>query len=62
MKSGGANSHTLKLVESILRSWKALVMYFKMSSEKESLGYYNYLLDNDKLELIAYIADATSYI
>lgn len=49
---------TLKLVRSVLVSWKALVIYFEQNKKNaECNGYLNYLTKLVNLQLIAFLAD-----
>jgi hypothetical protein len=44
-------------LEVVLRSWRALVAYFKKSKEKEAAGYLSILTKKSNLDLMAFIAD-----
>lgn len=51
------SEYSQNLLEAILRSWRALVLYFKKSKESECRGYLLYLVDCEKLKLICFLAD-----
>ncbi|CAB4024767.1 E3 SUMO- ligase KIAA1586-like isoform X4, partial [Paramuricea clavata] len=48
---------TSSLIEVVLRSWRALVTYFKKSNEKEAAGFLSFLTKKDNLDLLTFIAD-----
>lgn len=48
---------THQLINAILKSWHALVVFFQQSIEAESRGFLNFLIDKDNLELLSFLAD-----
>lgn len=47
-----------KLAENLLRSWRALVLYFTINKKNaQCAGYLAYLLDVENLKFIAFLAD-----
>lgn len=48
---------TFDLLNSVLTSWRALVMYFDSTTEPSGKGYFKYLTDISNLRLICAIAD-----
>ena len=43
-----------------MRSWRALVTYFKKSNEKEAAGFLSFLTKKNNLDLLTFIADLLS--
>ncbi len=41
----------------VLRSWHALVAYFKKSDEKEAAGFLSFLTKKSNVDLLTFIAD-----
>ena len=48
---------TSLLIEVVLRSWCALVKYFKKSNEKEATGFLSFLAKKSNLDLLTLLAD-----
>ena len=48
---------TSSLMEVVLRSWRALVVFFKKSNEKEAAGYLSFLTKKSSLDLLTFLAD-----
>lgn len=49
---------TYTCIKNILRSWNALVIYFKAhNNDSVAAGYFNYLTNYDNLKLMVFVAD-----
>lgn len=48
---------SLQLLNSILKSWHALVIYLQDSKDDEARGFLNFLTDKNNLELLTFLAD-----
>jgi len=48
---------SFSLVNSVLVSWHALVLFFQTSKEKESKGFLKFLTNIDNLRLLCFLAD-----
>ena len=51
------NEFTHQLVESILKSWNALIMYLNSTTCTETRGFSTYLCNEHNLRLLCFIAD-----
>lgn len=49
--------NTTSLLNAVLTSWYALVLYFMNSKEPEAAGFYTFLTDKNNLELLSFLAD-----
>lgn len=48
---------SLQLVNAILKSWQALIIYFQDSKDAEAKGYFHFLSDKGNLQLLTFLAD-----
>lgn len=48
---------TSDLLNAILTSWNALVMFYQQSEDKAAAGFLKFLTDIDNLQIIAFLAD-----